>query len=191
MNIRRTQIVVVLLLASLPVSSGCASASEFDGRHYKHHGMHFSLDVPRGWTLSELSGDLVVELTGPAAADKRQAAVHVFSRREPKDVDVARTAELLSRLMVEQMAEPVRAEAAGDAAADEAGPTVDEPCQVGGLPGRRVVRPVRAGGVIMQREVLLVARGSHVWALMSTMPPDAGPEARAALDEIKKGFAVW
>lgn len=177
---------VVLLAAGL---AGCRRASQTDGRTYRHNGMNFSVAVPEGWTHEELPGDLLVELDGPAGEENRRAVAHVFSRREIHEVELGDATSGVVHELLEVMKQQLRFELG-----EESPPAVG-PAEVGDLPADakavRVARTTHEGPVEVSQELIVVARGKQVWALMLSVPVADREASLAALDEIRSSFRVW
>jgi hypothetical protein len=178
-------------------AAGCAPESGVTDGRYRHEGYGFSVPVPAGWSHEELSGELVVELQGPSGERGVRPTVHVFSRRELEPVDLESLASAVAQVAAgEVVAEAQPAGELAEAVTAEidvetpAAPVVNEAAQVGGLPGRRIVRPARAGAVALEQEILLAARGRQVWALIVARPPEAGAAAMAALEQVREGFTI-
>jgi len=195
-----TRPVMVSILVAAAALAGCRRASEFDGRHYRHNGMHFALEVPAGWTHEELPGDVLLELRGPAptSADglkSREAAlgvrpmVHVFSRREEAAVDLDRVARELQALMLEERRfDPAQAQAAPEATAAA---VKSETGEVRGLPARRFERTVHEGAAVIHQKLLVLAKGDQAWALLVSVPEASRESSAAAVEQIEKSFEVW
>jgi len=200
-RIRTEVIATACVLAAMVTAAGCRSPSSTDGRRYTHRGMHFALDVPAGWTLEELEGDMVVELRGPLAGERARATAHVYSRREPNGVDldavVARFLELETGEAALLPAAADRSGEEGDAAeppgagAECEAPPAREPVEVSGLPAWRVTRRTKAGATLLEEDILVVARGRQVWALLIAVPESAGESSAEAVAELKRSFTVW
>jgi hypothetical protein len=184
-------VTAVTLAAGL---GGCGGTSEIvvsdsGGSTYTHRGMNFAVSVPRGWTVEELPGDLLVELSAPADESGRRAVAHVFSRREARpvvlgDATSGTVAEVLA-LMKQELRFGLGETPPPDVAAAE----------MNGLPpGAQAVRLVRtpyAGPTAVSQELTVVALGKQVWTLMLSVPVSEQEPYRAAMDEIRDSFRVW
>jgi len=196
----RTEVIVALSAVAVVVAvTGCGTASSTEGRRYRHRGMHFSVDVPVGWTLEELHGDMVVELQGPLADGRARPTAHVYSRREPNDVDLD---AVVARLVALQAAEAALLPAAADdedgdaaethgAGAESEGPPAREPIKVSGLPAWRVVQRTKGGATPVGEELVIVVRGRQVWALLIAVPASAAESSAEAVAQLKRSFEVW
>jgi len=192
-RIRTEVIAAVCVLAAVVSAAGCRAPTSTDGRRYTHRGMHFALDVPAGWTLAELEGDMVVELQGPLAGERARPTAHVYSRREPNGVALD---AVVARLVALETAEaslgaPVAAPGDADAENSAAAPPRCEKTELGGLPAWRVTRRAKAGATLLEEDILIVARGRQVWALVIAVPESAAESSAGAVEELKRSFTVW
>ncbi len=186
-------VVFVTTVTLATALAGCGGASETavsdsGGATYTHCGMNFAVAVPRGWTVEELPGDLLVELSAEPGEANRRAVAHVFSRREARpvvlgDATSGAVAEVLA-LMKQELRFGL----------GETSPAVVA-AEVSGLPpGAQAVRLVRTtyeGPTAVSQELTVVALGKQVWALMLSVPVAEQETHRAAMDEIRNSFRVW
>jgi len=180
---------IICPIVCVAVLSGCQATSEFDDGTYRHNGMNFSVEVPAGWHHEELSGNLLVEISGPATGGRPLPVAHVFSRREVRPVELGDETSGLIKELLAVMAEGLRFQLQSEA------PPRIEPAEMADLPkgaeAKRVGRIVHEGPVEVYQELTIVVRGRHVWALMLSVP-SADREANAgALDRIRNSFKVW
>lgn len=198
----RIALAVLAAAAFAAALSGCGQPSGIADGRYQHSGMHFSLPVPQGWAVKELSGSLIVELQGPQTAEGSDArpTVHVYSRREPGRIDLTASARRLVRQLAPEWepAEGDLVEAEAEQAAEEAADLELPPAEVAmtetewaGGPAVRVARSTRGGAAAIEQELLVTARGGQVWALMVAVPEAVAEDSAQAVDQIKRGFAVW
>lgn len=191
---RQCGVVVVTAVTFLVALAGCGGPSEVvvsgsGAKTYSHRGMNFSVSVPEGWTVSPLPGDLLVELATEARSERGRAVAHVFSRREARpvklgDAEGGVTSELLA-LMRQELRFGLGEEPPPEVVASELD---DLP------PGARAVglkRMIYQGPTAVSQEVIVVAGGKQVWALMLSVPVAEQETHRAALDEIRNSFRVW
>lgn len=186
---RMRELWITGLIVCVTALCGCQASSEFDGTTYRHNGMNFSVEVPQGWAWVELSGNLLVEISGPASETGQDPVAHVFSRREARSVEMGDQTGGLVKELLAVMAEGVRFQLESEA------PPKVEPVEMADLPkgaqAKRVSRIVHEGPVEVYQELTIVVRGKHVWALMlSTATADREANA-AALDKIRNSFRVW
>ena len=180
---------IVFRIACVAVLSGCQATSEFDGSTYRHNGMNFSVEVPAGWHYEELSGNLLVEISGPATDGRRLPVAHVFSRRGVRSVELGDETGGLVKELLAVMAEGLRFQLE-----DEAPPKV-EPAEMADLPkgaeAKRVSRIVHEGPVKVYQELTVVVRGKHVWALMLSVATADREVNAAALEQLRSNFHIW
>jgi len=187
--IRMRGLWIIWLIVCVTALCGCQATSEFDDGTYRHNGMNFSVQVPGGWHHEELSGNLLVEIIGPASDGRPMPVAHVFSRREVRPVELGDQASGLVKELLEVMAEGMRFQLQSEA------PPRIEPAEMADLPkgalARRVSRVVHEGPVEVYQELTIVVRGKHVWALMLSVATADREASAGALDKIRSSFRIW
>lgn len=188
---------IAVLLATL-LDGGCRDTSGVDDGTYTHRSLGFSIAVPEGWTVTELDGDLAVRLEGPISDDRLRPVAHVFCRNEHGAVDLDAVARELHRLMRIEAALPGAAEDEGngpgrvaETPADDSGAEVQlANVTIDGKPGRRITRTIKVRAAALEEEMLIVALGTHVRALVIDIPESADAATRAAAEQVKASFKV-
>jgi hypothetical protein len=192
-------VLIIALSAALLAGGGCRDTRGVDDGAYTHRGLGFSIAVPEGWTVTELDGDLAVRLEGPISGDRLRPVAHVFCRDDYETVDLDAVAQKLYRLMRIEAALPIEDEdedskpsSVAEAPADDSGAEVRlADVTIGGKPGRRITRTVKVRAAALEEEMLIVALGNRVRALVIDIPESADAATRAAAEQVKASFKVW
>ena len=180
---------IICRIVCVAALGGCQATSEFDDGTYRHNGLNFSVEVPAGWHLEELSGNLLVEISGPASDGRLLPVAHVFSRREVRPVELGDETNGLIKELLAVMAEGLRFQLQAEA------PPKVESVEMADLPegalARRVSRVVHEGPAEVYQELTIVVRGRQVWALMLSVATADRQANAGALDKIRSSFRIW
>ncbi len=184
--------------------SGCGQAvpTGAEGRDVVRPALRFALDVPEGWTVRDLDGDVVLEIVAPppkAAAQGDETAgpgpasgggiavVHVLAiDREglpaADDADAAEALEVWADAAVEE---------ASDLRRDLRVVAREETALADGRPALRIVLEDPRGIDVFEQRMLLAVTDRFAYGLLATGPRPALSAVEDALAACFGSLLVW
>jgi hypothetical protein len=194
----------LLLVGALAGGCGEAMPPEAEGLDHVRPALRFALDVPDGWTVRELGGDVVLEAVAPVGAETEPPPDEgVESNPAGRAPGVVLHVVVVERAGLSDAGggDAVRAaaEAWADAAIAEATELRrnmkvverEEAALADGRPALRLVLENPRGLDVMEQRMLLAVTDRYAYGLMATGTRKRLAEAEDALAECFETFVVW
>ena len=191
MPVSRT--ITMLACAVLAAAAGCTGEvpEAARGCDVVRPALGFAIDVPDGWTWSDVAGDVVLEIVRRPSADTGDAGAGAEAARPKRShpvvhvVVVDREGVTLERWAEEVVAESKDLQADLGVAGRKAARLADgRPALALTLRSERALEP-------LVQQLLLVVTESRACAVVATAPESDAAAAEPAFKECFDSFVVW